>query len=63
MCTKVKPQMKALFERCGGNNLVTLDDAQAFSSFLDIHVPNVVNNESLDLFNDSFVIGPQVDGA
>jgi hypothetical protein len=55
--------MKALFERCGGNNLVTLDDAQAFSSFLDIHVPNVVNNESLDLFNDSFVIGPQVDGA
>jgi hypothetical protein len=55
--------MKALFERCGGNNLVALDDAQAFSSFLDIHVPNVVNNDSLGLFNDSFVIGPQVDGA
>ncbi len=55
--------MKALFVRCGGNNLVALDDAQAFSSFHDIHVPNVVNEESLGFFNDSFVLGPQVDGA
>ncbi len=55
--------MKAIFARCGGNNLVPLDDAQAFSSFLDIHMPNVVNNELLGLFNDSFVVGPQVDGA
>ncbi len=55
--------MKALFAKCYGNNLVTLDDAPAFRSFLDIHMPNVVNDELLGLFNDSFVVGPQVNGA
>jgi hypothetical protein len=50
LCAKVKPQVKALFARCGGNIPTTLDDAQVFNSFPDIHVFNdVINNKSLGL--------------
>jgi len=45
LCAEARPQMKALFARCGGNVPTTLDNAQASSSLLDIHVPNLVNNK------------------
>ncbi len=47
LCAEARPRMKALFARCGGNVPTTLDNAQASSSLLDIHVPNLVNNKSL----------------
>ncbi len=63
LCAKVRPQVKALFARCGGNIPTTLDHAQVFNSFLDIHVLNdVINNKSLGLFDNSSIVGPQVDG-
>jgi hypothetical protein len=57
MC-KGKAQVKALFARSGGNVPTTLDNAQAFGSLFDIHVPNLVNNKSLSSFDNSFIVGP-----
>lgn len=50
LCAKVRPQVKFLFTRCGGNFLAALNDAQVSSSF-----PNLDNEKSSGSFNDSFV--------
>jgi hypothetical protein len=64
LCAKVRPQVKALFARCGGNIPITLDDAQVFNSFLDVHVLNdVINNKSSCLFDNSSIVGPKTNGA
>ncbi len=57
LCAKARPQMKALFVRCGGNDLITLDNAQAFGS-----LPNLVNDRSSGSFDNSFVASPQANG-
>jgi len=63
LCAKVRPQVKTMFARCGGNIPTTLDDTQVFNSFPNIHVLNdVINNKSSGLFEDSSIVGPQVDG-
>ncbi len=53
-CVKPKLQMKAMFTRCGGNVLATLDNVQTFDSFSNIHVSNVVNDRSSSLFSILF---------
>jgi len=55
MCVKPNLQMKALFTRCRGNVLTTLDNVQTSDSFSNINVPNVVSDKSSSLFDNSFV--------
>ncbi len=54
---QVRPQVQALFARCGGIVHVALDDAQASNS-----LPNFLNDKSLGSFDDSFVTNPQANG-
>jgi hypothetical protein len=49
--------VEALFARCGGNVLATLDDAQLSSS-----LPNVGNDKSLSSFDNSLIANPQANG-